>query len=31
MKILLKKVTLLPEYGYEGKQINVMVEDRKIT
>ena len=31
MKILLKNATLLPEYGYEGKQINVMVEDRKIT
>ena len=31
MKILLKNATLLPEYGYDGKQINVMVEDRKIT
>lgn len=31
MKILLKNATLLPEYGYGSKTVNVLVEDRKIT
>ena len=30
MKILLKGATLLPEYGYEQKQVNVLVKDNKI-
>ena len=31
MKILLKNATLLPEYGFESRSVNLVVEDRKIT
>jgi 5-methylthioadenosine/S-adenosylhomocysteine deaminase len=30
MKILLKNVTLLPEYGFEGKRVHVIVKNKKI-
>ena len=30
MKILLKNATLLPEYGFGSKQVNVLIEDKKI-
>ncbi len=30
MKILLKDVTLLPEYGFEGKRVNVIVKNKRI-
>ena len=30
MKTLLKNVTLLPEYGFEGKLVNVIVKNKKI-
>ncbi|MBQ9759893.1 MAG: amidohydrolase, partial [Clostridia bacterium] len=31
MKILLKNATLLPEYGFSSRAVNVVVEDKKIT
>ena len=30
MKILLKNATLLPEYGFAGRRVSVLVRDRKI-
>ncbi len=31
MKTILKNVTLLPEYGFQGKNCNVTIEDKRIT
>lgn len=31
MKTIIKNVTLLPEYGFEGRSVHVTVEDKKIT
>ena len=30
MKTLLKNVTLLPEYGFENRSVNVLIKDKKI-
>ena len=30
MKTILKNVTLLPEYGFEGKRVNVLIKNKKI-
>ena len=30
MKTLLKNATLLPEYGFEGRVVNVLIKDKKI-
>ncbi len=30
MKILLKNTTLLPEYGFENRSVNVLIKDKKI-
>ena len=30
MNILLKNATLLPEYGYDSRTVNVLIKDRKI-
>ena len=30
MKTLLKNVTLLPEYGFENRLVNVLIKDKKI-
>jgi len=30
MKTLLKNATLLPEYGFEGRRVNVLIKDKKI-
>ena len=30
MKTILKNATLLPEYGFEGKQVNVLIKNKKI-
>ncbi len=30
MKLLLKNATLLPEYGFEGRYVNVLIKDKKI-
>ena len=30
MKTLLKNATLLPEYGFEGQRVNVLIKDKKI-